>query len=759
LPIRVYQLAKELKLQSKEILEACKRLEISVKNHMSSLSQKEVERVRAALSPPPGPPAAGPVKKRPSRKKKPVKKALPEVKKKGAAEPKKGAEKKTLEKVVIEEEAHVVRPQTPVVLAEKERRPSYEPGEKPEKAAKPKKRFVAKAAEKPAPAGVRRRRRLRKVKRPKPVLEKPTSVSLQLPVTVKELSSKLGIKANFLIKHFMQKGILATINQSIADEELIYEVAIEHGIDLELKRETDIEEELLKRPQDKPEDLKPRAPVVTFLGHVDHGKTSLLDRIRKTNVIASEAGGITQHIGASRIDFNGKRVVFLDTPGHRAFTEMRARGANVTDLVALVVAADDGVMPQTEEAIDHARAAGVPILVAINKIDKPEANVLRVKQQLATLGLTPEEWGGDVIFVEVSAVTGEGIDELLEMLTLQAEVLELKANPDKPAAGTVLESRLSEGKGPVATVLIQEGTLHKEDVILCGHAFGRARSLLDDRANPLKSASPSTPVQITGLSELPETGAKLYVMKDLQEAKRIAEQRRKNMWASSLAATRKHLTLDSLYESIRQGKVKKLNVVVKADTKGSLEVLTKSMEEISTEEVQVDILHKGVGGINESDVDLADASDAIVIGFHVVPEEGARRLAEKKGVEVNLYQVIYQVTDEIRAALEHRLEPEKREVILGHMTVRKVFKISRIGTVAGCYVTEGRIPRGAMARVIRQNVVIYTGRIESLRRFKEDVGEAKEGFECGARIENYNDFKVDDDIEAFTIEEIARKLQ
>jgi translation initiation factor IF-2 len=562
-----------------------------------------------------------------------------------------------------------------------------------------------------------------------------------------------------LIKGLMQKGIFATINQAISEEELVHELAAQYGIEVEFKREADVEEELLKRGEDRPEDLEPRAPVVTFLGHVDHGKTSLLDKIRKTNVIASEAGGITQHIGASNIEFDGKRVVFLDTPGHRAFTAMRARGANVTDVVALVVAADDGVMPQTEEAINHAKAAGVPILVAVNKIDKPEANVLRVKQQLASLGLTPEEWGGEVIFVEVSALTGEGIDELLEMLTLQAEILELKANPNKPAVGVVLEARLSEGRGPVATVLIQEGTLHKEDSILCGHTYGRARSILDGRGNQLKSATPSMPVQITGLSDVPETGSRFYVMKGLQEAKEIAEERQRKMWASSLAAGRKHLTLDSLYENIRQGKVKKLNMILKADTKGSLEVLTKSLQEISTEEVMVDILHKGVGGINESDVDLADASDAIIIGFHVVPEEKARQLAKDKGVEVNLYQVIYQVTDDIRAALEHRLEPEKREVVLGHMTVRKVFKISRVGTIAGCYVTDGRIPRTAMVRIIRNNVVIYTGRIESLKRFKDDVAEAKEGFECGAKIENYDDVKVDDEIEAFTIEEVARKLQ
>jgi translation initiation factor IF-2 len=589
--------------------------------------------------------------------------------------------------------------------------------------------------------------------------EKESKVTVELPATIKDVSAALGVKAGDIIsKLLIGHNIFATINQGL-DGELIEMLGIEYGVEIELKQAKEDEDEFsLEEVDDQEEDLKARAPIVTFLGHVDHGKTSLLDSIRKTNVVSFEAGGITQHIGAYRVDTNGKSVVFLDTPGHEAFTAMRARGANVTDLVVLVVAADDGVMPQTEEAINHARAAEVPIVVAINKVDKPEANVQKVKQQLASLELNPEEWGGKVQMIETSVVAKTGLDALLDGLLLEAEILELKAVSKKPAKGIVLEAHVHEGRGVIANLLVREGTLKHGDIVLCGQTYGRVRAIYNDHGEGIKEAGPSTPVAISGLSTCPEAGDKFYSVKDIQKAREIASKRERKMREVALS-DRQHVTLDNLYTKIEDGQVKEIKVILKADFKGSVEVLKKSLVEISTKEVRTRVLHSGVGGITETDILLADASDAIVIGFHVVPEDKARVLAESCGVDIRLYKIIYDATNDIKAALEGLLEPDKVEQTLGSVEVRKLFKVSKIGNIAGCYVKSGKILRNSNIRLIRDSVVLYDGKIATLRVVKDDAKEVKAGFECGIRIAGFDDIKVDDIIEAYEIQHIARKLE
>ena len=589
--------------------------------------------------------------------------------------------------------------------------------------------------------------------------EKEIKVTVELPATIKDVSAALGVKAGDIIsKLLIGHNIFATINQGL-DGDLIEMLGIEYGVEVELKQAKEDEDEfLLEEVDDQEEDLKTRAPIVTFLGHVDHGKTSLLDSIRKTDIVSFEAGGITQHIGAYRVEANGKSVVFLDTPGHEAFTAMRARGANVTDLVVLVVAADDGVMPQTEEAINHARAAEVPIVVAINKVDKPEANVQKVKQQLASLELNPEEWGGKVQMIETSVVTKTGLDTLLDGLLLEAEILELKAVSKKPARGIVLEAHVHEGRGIIANLLVREGTLRHGDVVLCGQTYGRVRAIYNDHGKEIKEAGPSTPVAISGLSTCPEAGDKFYSIKDIQKAREIASKRERKMREVALS-DRQHVTLDNLYKKIEEGQVKEIKVIIKADFKGSAEVLKKSLEEISTKEVRTRILHSGVGGITETDILLADASDAIVIGFHVVPEDKAKILAESCGVDVRLYKIIYDATNDIKAALEGLLEPDKIEQVLGSVEVRKLFKVSKIGNIAGCYVKSGKILRNSNIRLIRDSVVLYDGKIATLRVVKDDAKEVRAGFECGLRIAGFDDIKVDDVIEAYEIQHIARRLE
>ena len=574
--------------------------------------------------------------------------------------------------------------------------------------------------------------------------------------TVKEFADLIGQKSNEVIAKLIGMGMMVTINQPV-DIDAALLVADSYGLKVEMATEKKLEE-YIEEPEDAPELLKPRAPVVTVMGHVDHGKTSLLDAIRKTKVTEGEAGGITQHIGAYVVDADGKRVVFLDTPGHEAFTAMRARGAKITDIVILVVAADDGVMPQTIEAINHAKAANVPIIVAINKIDKPGANPERIRQELTKYGLVPEEWGGENIFAEVSAKQRIGLDHLIEMILLQAEVLELKANPDKNTRGVILEAKLDKGRGPVATVLVQGGTLKQGAPFVCGTYWGRVRMLLSDTGKPIQEAPPATPVEVLGFSGVPQAGDIFAVADDEHIAKSIAASRLQKQRIAGLEKARK-VTLDELYSQIKDGVMRELNIIIKADVQGSAEAVSEALERLGTEAVKVRIIHGGVGAITETDVMLASASNAIIIGFNLRPEPKAVALAEKESVDIRLYNIIYDAVADIKAAMEGLLEPTLKEQILGRAEVRQVFIVSKIGTVAGSYVLDGTISRSSTGvRLIRDHVEIYKGKIGSLRRFKDDVREVQAGYECGIGIENFNDIKAGDIIESFVIEKIAAKL-
>ncbi|MCL6611900.1 MAG: translation initiation factor IF-2 [Peptococcaceae bacterium] len=589
------------------------------------------------------------------------------------------------------------------------------------------------------------------------VVQEKKPVVIGETVTVQELAEKMKKSPAELIKKLMQLGILATINQEI-DSDTAVILAGEFGFEAEVKIELDAEAQLEMEQQDDPADLVPRPCVVTVMGHVDHGKTSLLDAIRETNVIATEAGGITQHIGAYQVEYNNKKITFVDTPGHEAFTAMRARGAQVTDIAVLVVAAEDGVMPQTVEAINHAKAAGVPIVVAINKMDRPEANPERVKQQLTEHNLVPEEWGGDVICVPVSAKQKQGIDDLLESILLVAEVNDLKANPNRPARGTVIEAELDKGRGPVASVLVQNGTLHVGDAVVAGTSHGRVRAMMDDKGRRIKKAGPSTPVEVLGFNEVPQAGDTFYVVKDEKMIKQIIDKRLARKRQEELKSAAPRVTLEDLFRNIREGQVKELRLVIKADVQGSVEAIRQSLERLSTDEVKVHIIHGGVGAISEADIMLASTSNAIVIGFNVRPDVNARRAAETEKVDIRLYRVIYDAIEDIKAAMSGLLEPELREVTLGRAEVRKIFKASKLGTIAGCYVSEGKITRDAGVRLIRDGVVVYEGRIDSLKRFKDDVREVLQGYECGMTLENYQDIHEGDIIEAFTTEKIKREL-
>ncbi len=598
--------------------------------------------------------------------------------------------------------------------------------------------------------------------------ENELEIKIPSVISVRELAEKLGVDPNELIKELMFMGKLVTVNQTIDFEtaaklaEKFDKIAI-----LEDEEEKELLEEEKKEEQE--EHLEPRPPVVTVMGHVDHGKTSLLDKIRNTNVAAREAGGITQHIGASVVEVNTsegkKKIVFIDTPGHEAFTAMRARGAQVTDIVVLVVAADDGVMPQTIEAINHAKAAKVPIIVAINKIDKPNADPERVKRELSEHGLIPEEWGGDTIMVPVSALTGEGIDELLENIALLADILELKANPNKKARGVVLEAKLDKKRGPVATLLVQEGTLKQGDAIVAGLYAGKIRAMYDDKGRQVKEAGPSMPVEVLGLEGVPEPGDKFFVVEDIEKAREIAQHRQELARESALEKQKK-ISLEELFSAIQKGEIKELQIVLKADCYGSIEAIRKTLEELEKNlpedikgKIKINIIHTGVGPITENDVLLASASNAIVLGFNVRPDSAARKLAEREKVDIRTYRVIYDLVDDVKKALSGLLEPEEKEVILGTAEVRATFKIKGVGTVAGCYVKDGVIRRNANARLIRNGVVIYDGKIASLKRFKDDVKEVQAGYECGIALENFNDIKVGDTIECYEIQKIKREIK
>jgi len=580
-------------------------------------------------------------------------------------------------------------------------------------------------------------------------------ITISEGITVKELCEKLDVKAALVMKKLMDRGIFVAINQTL-DSKLASEVSREFGASTAT---VSYEVEAMQAVQEAEDtkDLQKRAPVVTIMGHVDHGKTSLLDAIREANVAAREAGGITQHIGAYHVEMKGRKIVFIDTPGHEAFTRMRARGAKVTDIVVLVVAADDGVMPQTLEAMDHARAAGVPILVAINKIDKPDAQPERIKQQLADRGLLAEDWGGDTVMVPVSARTHQNLDLLLEMILLVADLQDLKANPSRPAMGTVIEAQLDRGRGPVATVLVRNGTLNVGDFFICGAVFGKVRAMLNDRGVQVRKAEPSMPVEVLGLESLPEAGDDFQVVTDTTKAKQIVNFRDQKLREAALAKSSR-LTLEQLHQQMEAGEVKELPLIIKSDVGGSAEVLTESLQKLSNEKVKIRVIRSGVGAINESDVLLASASNAIIIGFNVRPERNAAALAEQEKVDVRLHTIIYNLTDEIKRAMGGLLAPVFKEIYKGKAEVRETFRITKVGNVAGCQVLDGVILSRSEVRLLRDNVVVHTGKIGSLRRFKDDVSEVKSGMECGITLENYGDVKQGDIIEAFVTERVASEV-
>jgi len=782
LGIRLHTLAKELGTPSKELVARCRERGIKVKSHLSSVPEPIAEVLRKEI-----------VWRREREKLEAAKAAeekqqpKQEVKVPRAPAKPRAKEARPAVRGAVGRGGTVAAPAAPPIET-KQRGRGGKPVRKGRFAGdttqatrdkRPKARGKGKEHERPKrsvamvedkvwrppkkePGQDRRQRFKRKMKRERPVEvakpERPKSVEVELPISVRELSGVIGVKAEDIIRNLLLQGTVISINDYIS-EDLVPLIGEGFSVEINTSKPKTLEEEALEvlTTPDRPEDLVGRAPVVTFLGHVDHGKTSLLDRIRRTNVTEQEFGGITQHIGAYSVEVAGKRVVFLDTPGHEAFTAMRARGANVTDVVVLVIAADDGVMPQTIEAINHARAAAVPIVVALNKIDKPQANPDRVRQQLSQQGMVPHDWGGDTEVAEVSAITGQGIDDLLEVLTLEAELLELKGNPKKQAMGAVLEAHLSEARGVVATVLVRDGTLRTGDYVVCGGASGRVRAIVDDQGRSIGAAGPATPVEISGLDVPPEAGDLLQSAADSQRARELAHERLQKRREQTLAR-HEHVTLETLFTHLAKAKVKEAAVILKADVKGSIEVLSEALNNLSTEEVRVRILHSAVGGVSESDVLLADASNAIILAFQVVPEERAKALAEEKGVEIRPYRVIYEAVDDVKKALEGLLEPEKREIIVGHLNVTNIFRSSKFGVIIGGRITDGRIARSDNARLIRDSRVIYDGKILSLRREKEDAREVQSGFECGVRLVNFNDIREGDVLETYIIEEIARKL-
>ena len=716
---RVHQLAKELGIPSKDLIDKLHSLKIDVKGHMSILDDDTAFLVKEELKP-----------KKASKSKA---KEKPSAPKKAAAPAKEKAVKKAKEP-----EAKVKQPKVAEKKAEKKIEPKIEP--------KVEVKTEIKIEEKIIEVDIKEEL--------KPELK---ILKIDFPVVIKDLASKLGIKPADLIKRLLDKKVLVTINQSL-NEDVACAICSDFGYLLE--KPPTFEESFLadlNKPDD-PKKLKPRAPVVTMMGHVDHGKTSLLDMIRKTRVADKEAGGITQHIGAYEVMLPKGSVTFLDTPGHAAFTAMRARGANATDIVILVVAADDGIMPQTIEAIDHARAAGVTIVVAINKIDKQNINLDKVKKQLAEYDLTPEEWGGKTITVGVSAKTGQGIDSLLEMLLLEAELLELKANPERPATGVVIEAELSKGKGPIATVLVSNGTLKIGDIVMAGLNYGKIKAMLDDKGHRVLEAGPAKPVEILGLSGVPQAGEKFYVIADEKKVKDIVATRQMEAENKKLAGKTSKITLEELYNKVKVGEVKELKIVIKADVQGSLEAIKDSLEKLSTDEVKLSVIHSQVGDINESDVMLASASNAIIIGFHVNATNEAKALAKQEEVEIRIYSIIYEIVNEIQAAMEGMLEPVIEETFLGRAEVRQVFNVSKAGVVAGCFISKGRIPRDAVCKLIREKEIIFKGKMSSLKHFKDDLKEAKEGFECGISL-GFKDIQKGDLIEAIEIRKVARRLK
>ena len=604
------------------------------------------------------------------------------------------------------------------------------------------------------PSNKRRQEERDKMQRLQLEIARKQQLKVEIPeeISVGELATRMKKSAAEVIKQLMKLGVFASVSE-IIDYDTAALVAMELGCKVEKEVIVTVEERLIDDHEDKPEDLVPRAPVVVVMGHVDHGKTSLLDYIRHANVVSGEAGGITQHIGAYTVEINGSPITFLDTPGHEAFTSMRARGAMVTDIAILVVAADDGIMPQTVESINHAKAANIPVVVAINKMDTVGANPERIKQQLTEYDLVSEEWGGDTIIVPISAKTGMGIEELLENLVVLAEVQELKANPNRAAKGTVIEARLDKGRGPIMTVLVQNGTLKLGDIIIAGTAVGRVRTMINDKGQRVTTAGPSTPVEISGLSEVPSAGDVFNAVGDERMARELAEERRISQASNAMPGAKK-VSLEDLFSQIQAGEMKTLNLIVKADVQGSAEAVKTSLEKISNDEVRVKVIHSAVGAINESDVMLAATSGAIIVGFNVRPDNAARDSAVRSNVDMRMYRVIYDCINEIEAAMKGMLAPKFKEVVIGHAEVRETYKVSKVGTVCGCYCTDGKIQRGCDVRVLRDNIVIHEGSLASLRRFKDDVREVASGYECGMQVEKFNDIKVGDIIECFVMEQI-----
>ena len=746
--IRVYELAKRAGIESKDLILYLQRRGVNVTSPSSTIDEETVAKILGVKKPAPKQPQAA-VPAPPAAET--ATEAAPTAK--GAPAASSGAVA-GVPAAPVEVEVPEGIPLEPVVEAP----PQPAEAEKPahEKA---KEKAIEEEKERKREKEVEKeiaypRKKTRKTEEEQPAIE-VKRVVIDEGSTVGEFAEAIGRSPAEIIKTLMELGELLSITQPIPPDAASL-IAESYGIELVFKSPLEEVEEPELEEEEETYPEEPRPPVVTVMGHVDHGKTTLLDAIRKTNVVATEAGGITQHIGAYTVQHNGKAVTFIDTPGHEAFTAMRARGAQITDIAVLVVAADDGVMPQTIEAMDHAKAAGVPIVVAINKIDKPDANPDRVKKELADRGLIPEEWGGDTVFVNVSAKTGQNIDELLEMLLLVAEMQDLKARRQGRARGVIIEAKLEKGRGPVATVLVKKGTLRVGAAVTCGLAYGRVRAMFNDKGEKIEEAGPGIPAEILGLSEPPAAGTELIEVADEKEARRIAEER---ALKARIAETmrRKRLSLEELFEKAKEGEAIELNLVLKADTQGSLEAVRKSLEELRVENVVVRIIHASVGGITEADVMLATASNAIVIGFNVRPDTKAKELAARETVEIRTYRVIYELVEDIEAALKGLLAPEFVEEELGQAEIRQVFRVPKVGSVAGCYVTSGRITRNAKVRLIRQGVIVYEGAIRSLRRFKEDVSEVKQGFECGIGLENFQDIKEGDIIEAYQIVEKARE--
>jgi translation initiation factor IF-2 len=726
--IRVYQLAKELNVTSKELIEKFSELGIEMHNHMSTLEESEVEIISEFFAPADQEPEEDYEDEDYSDE------DLDDL------ESEDELESSLVKAVAVDKKIDKVkRPIRAVEAAEEEVEEALEgKGKRGSKSAKSLKKRHAETD----PAF-----------RPQD-FNYENDIVLSSTVSVSDFARQLKKQPKEIIMKLMNLGVMATLNQEI-DFETAELIASDFGVAVSRELSEEEIEEKRYNFEDKPEDLVKRAPVVTVMGHVDHGKTSLLDAIRNTSVTTGEAGGITQHIGASEIFLKGEKIIFLDTPGHEAFTTLRARGAKVTDIAILVVAADDGVMPQTIEAIDHAKAAGVPIIVAINKIDKPNANPDKVKQELADRGVLIEAWGGDVIAVEVSAIKGMGIDTLLEMVLLVAEMLDLKANPKRPALGTILEAKVEKGRGPIATALIENGTLHIGDPIAAGTTFGRVRAMYNSHGKKIKVAGPASSVEITGLNDIPTAGDKFYATEEERQARAMAEKRYTELRVATLKKP-PHISLEDLFDQIKQGQIKDLNIIVKADAHGSVEALKTSLSKLENEEVRVSVIHANVGTITESDILLASASNAIVIGFNVRPNAVVTSIADREGVEIKTYRIIYEAIQDVEAALKGMLSPIFKEVVLGSISVRATFKVPNAGTIAGAYVTSGKVTRSSQIRLIRDGIVIHEGKLSSLKRFKDDVKEVAQGYECGVGIENYNDLKEGDEIEAFIIEEVKR---